>query len=233
MHMEQYLDWNCRLLCSQTTADETASALQEMSDRFGYKRFCLMQDFHANTESIAAFLIRRERTMHELKPLLPRTLHVRHAPCVHLCKHLTEEAALERLTITKERLLPLQMPLTEYDDWIDLELNHLLYKKKITPLFLSFELCMVLYPEDIVQKLLRIPYAAYQFNYKSLQDPKNCQTIFKLLSKSPVLLGTAINTPEKINRYELPYYLEKGNQFLHKRFFDLLLEQNRAYWSEW
>lgn len=230
---ESYVDWNCRLLQSALSPTETVTALQEMKDRFGFRRFCMMQDFYANTESASAFLIRQKRKLQEVKTLLPRGTQVRGAACVHFYQGLSEVADLDRLAITSERLLPLQMPLTEYDDWIDLELNHLLYKKKITPLFLSFELCMVLYPKEIIEKLLRIPMAAYQFNYKALQSPETCRAIFKLLSKSTVLLGSAINTPEKIPFYEHAYYLESANRNLLRRFKNLLLERNLDYWSEW
>jgi hypothetical protein len=125
------------------------------------------------------------------------------------------------------------MPLTEYDDRIDLELNQLLYKRKITPLFLSFELCAILYPKEIVEKLLRIPYAAYQFNYKALQNPEICRMIFSLLSKSTVLLGTSLNRPEKIEFYEFSHYIDCGNRLLHKRFFEILPKRNLTCWREW
>ncbi|MBQ8310008.1 MAG: hypothetical protein IJX80_03230 [Clostridia bacterium] len=231
--MNHYIDWNCRLLRPGAIPNETAYALREMNERFSFNRFCMMQDFHADTESVSAFLIRQKRALQQLKPLLSRRFHIHGAACVHLCRGLAEEADLDRLTITSERLLPLQLPLTEYGDWIDQELNSLLYKKKLTPLFLSFELCMLLYPKEIIEKLLRIPFAAYQFNYKALPTPEICRAIFKLLSKSTVLLGTSLNMREKINFYELPYYLQRSEKLLLKRFHLLLLERNQAYWQEW
>jgi hypothetical protein len=102
-----------------------------------------------------------------------------------------------------------------------------LYKKKYRLLFTSFELAIVLFPEDTIKKLMRISGAVFQFNYKALTDPRACRIIEKLLEqKSKVLLGTSLTTLEKVYFYELEHYLATANQLLSPTAFRLLIANN-------
>jgi hypothetical protein len=63
------------------------------------------------------------------------------------------------------------MPICDYADWIDFELNRLLYRAHFKRLlFTSFDICINLYPGDVLEKLMRIPHSVFQFHYHALAD---------------------------------------------------------------
>ena len=222
--MNTYIDWNSKLPL-HTSYTETAEALLFMHEHFRIKRVCFMQDYDERINSVAAFRIRREKALKDLSEILPSSLKISYHAAVHLTKELSSCAELHRLTITKQKLLPLLLPMESYADWIDLELNRLLYKNRISPLFLSFELYPILYPEEALQRLLRIPNAAYQFNYRAFTVPSQARMISSLLQRgATVLLGTGCTSAQKVFCYEFEHYLALAKESLTASEYTTLLK---------
>ena len=230
MIREKLTDGCCRLVPDASlTPERAAAAINDLRTRFGFDRFYLSFDYCADRESVTAFRLRTDRAVSALRKNLPRTVRLIPMAALQLSPALSQNAELERLRLADSGYLPLALPLISYADWIDTELNRLLYKRHLSPLFLSFELCTVLYPPDVIEKLTRIGNAAFQFGYKSLCDPAVCKIISTLLRRgNPVLLGTSANTPEKVNAFDLAYYRECAFRHLKSADYRSLLEQSRA-----
>ncbi|MBE6589974.1 MAG: hypothetical protein E7643_07325 [Ruminococcaceae bacterium] len=229
--MNPCTDWNCKL---HTHEHHTAlsDSLLLMHERFAIKRFCFMTEYDPSTSSLASFRIQRERFLSSLRESLPASFKINYTAAVRLTPHLSEVAELNRLTATADSLLPIVLPLESYTDWMDKELNHLLYKRHMKPLFLSFELYPILYPLDVTERLLRIPDAAYQFNYKAFANPSSARMISTLLQRgATVLLGTASNSVEKLLHYEYDYYLELAKEVLSPSEYSFLMKRNKALWK--
>ena len=234
--MKRLIDWKSQLLpCMRgyiTDPMTSVQAMQEMSLRFGIDSFCMTADFDCSLESVNMFLLRLARSRDLLEPHLPKNLHVTTFASVLLAPDLSLTPDLEKLLFSSQKLLSIKLPIGEYKDWMDLEFNHLLYKNKFRLLFTSFELAVLLYPPVIVEKLMRISHAVFQFNYKSLADPKICQIIKKLIAqKSQILLGTSLDSLDKIYFYEFDYYLHSARLNLSAEEYRILLERNRLFWK--
>lgn len=228
---ESYTDWNCQLLPSmggRTTRPEQAlKTMQYLYDRFSLRHYCMMPLFDTQTETVNHFLKRKKLAADSLCAQLPRGLKISSFSRALMVPGLYETPSLHRLQIPKTTYLPIFFPLIPYADWMDEEINHLLYKAKVDLLFTSFELCTVLYPEEIVQRLLRIRYAAYQWNYRALADPKLCAMIAQLLMQGKtVLLGTSLDGIEKAYRYEMDHYLSCAKRNLPSVLYQELIAQN-------
>ena len=203
-----------------------------MNERYSINRFCFMADFDIASSSVSAFRIQKARFTDALTPLLPSSLKINYTAAVHLTPLLSEATELDRLTTTANFLLPLCLPLGSYADWIDTELNHLLYKRRIAPLFLSFDLYAIMYPQDVLERLLRIPNAAYQFNYKAFSSPACVRMISALLQRgATVLFGTLCNSNEKLAHYDLDYFTALAKETLSPTEYLLLVKQNKALWK--
>ena len=168
------------------------------------KQFYMMPRYD-KAESPIAFCLRRDRVLEKLCEQLPKELVLKPSCAVLFSKGLYETAYLERLFISRShRLLPVEMPLSLYEDWMDEELNRLLYVRHCKPFFLSFERYIVLYPKEIVQKLMRITGACFQFSFSSLDDESTCAVILQLLRQgSSVCFGSGINSLQKVQSMEL------------------------------
>ena len=234
--MNDYIDWACALLpemnCGTIDAEQTTVALQEISVRFGIRSFAMISEYDCTRESIPVFLLRMNSSYDKLKKQLDNGLSLRFLATALLTPDLYETEHLDRLLVTGTNLLPLHFPLSAYQEWMNLALNHLLYKKKHSILFTSFELAIIMFPDEVVKRLLRISGSVFQFNYKSLIDPKVCQIISLLLEqKSIVLLGTALNSLDKAYFYEFEYYLQMAQKNLSPGAYRQLLANNRLFWD--
>ena len=156
--MKGYVDWNCGLLPHMhgqiSDTDEALEVLSLLSRQFDIHRFCMMPDFDSQKETVSMFLLRRFRAEKQINDRLPKDVGVRYSGRALLNPdlHLTE--CLKKLCIFGGRFLPLQLPIGEYADWIDLELNRLLYKARVGLLLTSCEWYPIFYPKDVLDRLL-------------------------------------------------------------------------------
>ena len=170
------IDWNCDLLSSvridQPNAESQAlETLRYMMEKYGFSRICMMPLFDARKEPVSVFFLKRAAYEDCVNRALPKNIAIQFSAKVLLYRGLSDLSDLERLTETTGGYLPLLMPISSYEDWMDAELNRLLYKRKIKLLLLSCELFPILYPAEIVEKLLRMQDAIFQFHYQALTDP--------------------------------------------------------------
>lgn len=236
--MDYFVDWNCGLFpairSANLTYESTFETMCFLHKRDHISHFCLMSEYTPAYGPIPAFLIRRNRIARELKLQCPKELKLHFATSTPIFPKLHLLTDLSKLFLNADHLLPLTLPLAPYEDWIDLELNRLLYHGNIRPMFLSFDLAVKLYSDDILQKLLRITHAVYQFNYRSLTDERILRSISHLLhndSQATVLLGTSVDSFHRASFYETEYYLQTASNYFSPSDFQILLHQGRAFWK--
>ena len=232
--MDYFIDWCCRLplrICAERFPWDTIQAMETLNERDHISHFCMMPEFDPREGSIGLFQLRLDRAADLLREHLPRHLKIKIVPRAYLTEGLWRTEGLHRLLFTRNRYLPLQLPLSEYEQWMDTELNRLLYTQKYRILFTSCEMFREFYSKEIADKLFRIPRAAYQFNFRSLTDDVAAKDVSILLSRGQtVLLGTGLTTSGKIWQYDFSYYQETATKKLSVADYQKLLHQNRAFW---
>lgn len=231
--MNCFVDWSCGLLprmrgCIET-AEEAEQAVSLLHTRHGFNRFFATPTYDSEREPVSHFLLRRDRAKEELTARLPRGCKLAVGASILLTPSLHEVDGLERLLLPRGRL-PVTLPLTEYGEWIDLELNRLLYRRKYKLLFLSMERSIALYPSDFIEKLLRIEDASFQFNFRALTDPACCRILTELLHRNrTVLLGTGIDSIDACYAYDRACYLDQS--LLHSADLQVVLRSSNAHWQ--
>lgn len=234
--MAYLVDWNFQILPSLVGNDphmeKSISAMQSFAQS-GIHRFLLLASFDPSSGTpISLHLLRLKKYSTALRKSLPKTLSLQTASRTTLREGLSGMSDLELLCHKKTGYLPLDLPIAAYEDWIDVELNRLLYKKHQKLLFLSFELALILYPDEVIQKLMRIESAAFQFGYKSLDQPAVQGAIKSLLRrKKPVLLGTGRDHFEEAFASEIPEKLKTAKACFLPAEWVALLRSNRRFWT--
>ncbi len=235
--MTSYIDWNCHLLSGMregiSTQQESIEALSVLHNH-GIEQVCFMPDFSPSVEPISHFLLRRDLAFERLKPHLPTGMKARLTARVQMEPGLHLVEGLDRLCFTKQGYLALRMPIAEYADWIDFEINRLLYRAHFKRLlFTSFDTCVLMYPTEILEKLMRIPHAVFQFHYQSLTDADARAVMVKLLrNNQTVLLGSEITTLGKTYFFDLPYYIEAAHKAMSVADIQTILRQNLYFWRK-
>lgn len=232
----EWIDWNCRLLPGMRegteSAEEAIALLRKLKEDSGILRFCMMPQFDPAQESVRAFLLRRQNAKERLMEALPEKIYIRVCAAMLLSEGCSELQGLEKLTLLPG-LLPLRPPIAAWTDWMDKEMNHLLFRRRLTPLFLSFELSTILYSNEIVLKMMRIPNAAFQFSFRSLTDPAVCRIIHTLLQENhTVLLGSGIRHQQKAEDYDIAHYLFRAEDHLSPADRNTLLNSNISFWKK-
>ena len=226
-------DWNFQILSSLSgdvsDVSLTLRSMQYSYEAFGIRKFLLLAPYDFD-RPLSLHLLSRDTYCKTLTKALPKPLILQTASRTTLREGLSGNDGLERLCHKQSGYLPLSLPISTYEDWMDAELNRLLYTRHVKPLFLAFELALILYPNEIVEKLTRISSAAFQFGYKSLTEPQVQETIKSLLHKEkPVLLGTGWNTSDKCFCEDISAELDAAKPAFTKTEWDALLKNNQRF----
>ena len=215
--MRIYSDWNCRLLPMMsdliTNPVDTVRSLQLLNEKFGLSHFCMMLEFDCNHESVASFIIRRDKAFEALTDQLPKNIRITPGASVLVSDGLSSETGLKKLLLPGTNLLPVRLPYFSGNETAK-ELNRLLYHLPYRILFLSFDSYLNFYPKDDIQRWTELPNTAYQWNYSALEVPLARDLLKKLLSRnSTVLFGTGLRSYEKACYYEMDHYVDLASKY--------------------
>lgn len=245
---DRYLDWNCHLLSgiheTLTNSEECAEAIRYLNEHKNIRTFCMMPTFLPFCDSVASFRLRRDRSLQRLSEAISasappteglsggiKPYRILSGVCVAIEPGAFEIEHLDRLAVpfANDRYLPIRLPVSDFADWIDFEINRLLYRAGLHLWFVSFEIACLFYPPEIIKKLARIPNSVFQFSYQSLENPSVCGVIRLLLSKrATVLLGSSVDCLQKSYWFDIEYYLQTAKRFFTPAEYAQLLKYNQT-----
>ena len=222
--MRTYSDWNCKLLPQMgeliARSEDTISSIQILNKKFGLSHFCMMPEFDCKLESVAEFLIRRERAYEAIKDQLPADIRLTLGSSVLVSQGISQEIGLKKLLLPNTKLLPIQLPYFPTNETAK-ELNRLLYHLPYRLLFLSFDTYLDFYAKEDIDRWIALPNTAYQWNYTALGDPRARDLLKILLSQnSTVLFGTGLRSYGKACYYEFDHYLEIASAYFNEYEID-------------
>ena len=233
----ELIDWNCGLLSSiridvPNSEAEALEALRFMANEYSITRFCMMPLFDARKEPVSVFLLKRAAYIDRLSGAIPKEISVKYASKVLLCKGLSKVPNLEKLAAETGGYLPLMLPITSYEVWIDQELNQLLYKRKLKLLLISCEIYPTIYPAEIVEKLFRMQNTVFLFQYRVFSDVKLSKLVLNMckLDRS-VLFGSEVNNLYKAWNFPLAAYRTQATSLFSKAEMQKLDHFSNVFWS--
>ncbi len=224
--MRVYTDWDCRLLPMMgdliANPQDSAEALLILKEKFGLTRFCMMPEFDCEKDSVANFLIRREKAFSEILPFISNEFRIRLGCAALVIPGLSEISDIKKLLLPKTNLLPIKLPYFPAKE-TPIELNRLLYHLPHQILFLSFDSYFNSYPYEDLLRWIELPNVAFQLNYSAMGDPRAIELLKRLLQRNAmVFFGTGINSYGKACYYEFDYYIELANYHFNEYQRDLL-----------
>ncbi len=236
-----FADWDCRLSRLLVSDDSSAQAeareaVSYLSDHCGIRFFAMTQDYDCRREPVSHLLLRKGRYEECFKRIFPsgsQSISVRPFVRAVLVPGLHQTPALERLLVSSRGYLPLVMPATTDSDWIDEELNRLLYTAKYSRLILaSFEICMLLYSPEMIERLLRIPELIPQIGYRACSEPAIRRLLERMERQNrTVLFGTGVNSLQKAYQHGLGKTVEAEKIAPSLAEHRLLLQRSLTFWK--
>lgn len=226
--MKLLTDWNCHLLpmMGEWIADpkDAREAMARLHARTGIRRFCMMAEFDCERESLPCFLLERDRSMRELKQVLPQGVRTIAGGYIRLRPGVSGISGITRLCLPGTKLLPVLLPWNGMTQAEALEWNRILYHIPAHPMIMETEHFATHYPKESADRLLNLANAVYQFNYLSLTDPKIQRAIRILLKRqATILFGTSVNSPGSAGYYDFRSVLPIAEKVFGKAETEALL----------
>ena len=224
--MRVYTDWECRLLPMMgeliSNPADSAKALSILKTKFGLTRFCMTPEFDCEKDSVASFLIRREKAFAELSQLISNEFRIRLGCAVLVVPGLSEVREIKKLLLPKTKFLPIRLPYFPSEE-TPKELNRLFYHLPYHVLFLSFDSYLNFYPYEDLLRWVNLPDVAFQFNYSAMEDPRAIELLKRLLQRNAtIFFGTGINSYGKACYYEFDHYIHLASRHFNEYQRDLL-----------
>lgn len=197
----------------------------------GIKRIVATPHYSPYKESVRAFLRRRGQAYlayrSHASPRAPVTIQL--GAEVVLAEGVSLIANFEKLTIARSDYIFIELPIFQYERWVTTELNSILYRHKLIPVFSNIERYQICYPPELFESLLKTPRAVFQINTRSLLNPKTGILIKDLLkNKRTVLFGSnAHNMNSRAPEWSVAR--ERLIRLLGKTQYNILVLQNNAF----
>lgn len=198
----------------------------------GIKRIMATPHFRTDTQTITEFLRSRGNAYTAYKKMCPLTASqviIQLGAEVALTEGVSLLIDLDKLTLARSKYIMIELPVFGYEKWIDAELNCIMYRNKLIPVFSNIERYELFYPKDVFERLLHTPKALFQINTRSMLNKSTGLIIKKLLDNNQrILFGTnAHNMNSRAPEWTVAR--ERLNELLGETRYNILVLQNNAF----
>lgn len=169
------LDFDYLIVVCPSESSESLTNTIQFFVHEGIKKFLFVLDFDRNCATVSMMLERIRHFTALLKPLRPHGIQFYVSANLFLTKDVLYDPQLYRLCIGHSNVLCAQLPLILNSGWIDTDLNHLLFHKKISPLFISFEQNLVSNPPSVIQSYTKSRFFRFSvdIDYMTILDAES------------------------------------------------------------
>jgi hypothetical protein len=167
------------------------SAQTELSQLFdifyplGIKNFIFIRDVDLINDNLTFTFESLKDLKNQISSVSPRGAKIKTACCTSFAQGLSQNPDLKKLSVSRNAcatLVSLPMFPSFSDTAFATELNKLLYRSKIFPIFNLFERSIKTSSSDFYSKLLSVSRVAFAIDINFLTDPQNSPILVDILS---------------------------------------------------
>jgi hypothetical protein len=134
-----YLDFDTLLICNNCFDEESVKFTFDFFKDVGIRKFIFTYEFDRDVKPMS-FAIQKFKTLKPyLKSLAPRGVRIYTAFNVIMSDGVVFDTSFNRLTMGHSDRVFIDLPFYNYENWLESDMNHLLYKNKLKPALTSFE----------------------------------------------------------------------------------------------
>ena len=166
----------------------------------------LAPHFYHNEITIDHFVAARKAALSELRLALgKKSAGFRFfLSCeVHIAKGVADDPDLSKLALqsgkSKTRLLPIELPVANFDEVTYAEITKIIQKHRLNPLICNLERCIIMYSDEHLKKVLTLPRAGFYINALAFRD-KNIANLAWELHMSGKLVFVCSNAHNMFKR---------------------------------
>ena len=148
------LDFDYLLVSMRPFSKDAVRSTVDLFYERGIRKFVFLMDFDFNLISAPRILDRIKQIKSELNSIRPYAASFILAPNLTMCEDMLLNPDIARLRVAHSRFLFLQLPCFIDESWIQADLNHLLFKQNIGPIFTSFEANLKTNPSTMIDRCI-------------------------------------------------------------------------------
>ena len=148
------LDFNALIVSNHRLHAESLRDTMFFFHALGIQTMILTVRYHRERHTITDFSERMRKLKADIRKIRPRGMKLIVCPEVSLTEGIADDPALSRLTANRSEYLFVNLPLFHCDDWMDTDLNRILFQKHCRPIFTGFESNMKTYSSEQLERLI-------------------------------------------------------------------------------
>ena len=187
------LDFNYLIISNQIFNEDQAQSTFEFFSRLGIKKFFVTYNVDLSCQSFRRAISSIKKLQIKLSNVCPKFSSVFVYPMLSLSKDAVKNPCVQSLGLGSQMILT-QLPwirMSDDDFWLNENLNFLVRKNHLTPIFVSFEQFARLNSSDVMQRLFQSSGLSFglDLNFITATESRSFmeQAIIQNISIYPVL----------------------------------------------
>lgn len=185
-----YLDFDTLLICNNRFDEESVKYTLEFFKSIGVRKFIFTYDFERNVKPMS-FAIHKFKSLKPfISSLAPRGLRIFTAFNVVLSEGMVFDPSFKRLAFGHSNRVFAELPFHDYNNWLESDMNRLLYKNKLKPAFVSFERSFAICDRNIIERFITINNAVFCMDVNYLTSIKATADLKNFISRGINIIPT-------------------------------------------
>ena len=197
--------------------DYSLNSLRENVEFFhdiGIKKFIVTYSYNPSSDSNRTLYNGIRAIKENISTIRPRGAKIKLAVNVYLSSGASYNPMLKKLSFENSDKIFVQLPLFVDNAWLPQELNFLLYKQKLTPVFTSFEKNLISCDYEFASQLYKIQKSVFCLDLNYITSVNADGRVRQAMGRNTVILPS-------ITDYVHSYYpIVSRFQILRERFGD-------------
>ncbi|MBE6576669.1 MAG: hypothetical protein E7653_00850 [Ruminococcaceae bacterium] len=201
-----FLDFNSLIISNNDTDRSSLSNTLTYFKDLGIRRFIVTCGVDPAIDTYSSMLSDIRALRAAAMDARPRAVSLLVVPCVHLSCGVLRNPILKKLSYNGTHIF-VQAPLFVDDKWLPSDINYLLYKQNLKPIFVSFERNLLTSDYEFGNKLYKTQSSRFclDLNFLTGADGRRRveQAIFRNIPVIPCVSGRFENYESQIRRFEI------------------------------
>lgn len=178
-----YLDFDTLLICNNYFDEKSVKYTMDFFKGVGIRKFIFTYEFDRYRKPMSFATQDLKNIKPYLRSLSPRGSRVYAAFDVILSEGWVYEPSFNRLTLGHSNRIFIDIPLFDYEGWLDGDMNRLLYTNKLKPAFTSFNRSLAFCDRDMLERFMSIKNAVFFMDINYLTAISATHELEKLISR--------------------------------------------------
>ena len=177
-----YLDFDTLLICNNDFSEDSVRFTLEFFKSIGVKKFIFTYEYDRDLKPVSSAFAKFKSLKPYLRSLAPRGVRIYTAFNVVLSEGLVYDKEFTRFSFGHSDRIFISLPYDNQIEWLESDMNHLLYKNKQKPAFISFR--HIDHSQDILNRLTAIKSSIFSMDINYMTSINSREAICSLAESS-------------------------------------------------